>query len=90
MPRITAVIPARMASSRFPGKPLEPLLGRSMLEHVYRRTAACVSVDEVIVATCDEEIRQAAVDLWSASRDDLCRSRVRQRPRSGSGDRPRR
>ncbi|MGH7467771.1 MAG: 3-deoxy-manno-octulosonate cytidylyltransferase [Longimicrobiales bacterium] len=56
MAEIVAVIPARMNSSRFPGKPLAPLLGRSMLEHVVRRTAACSLLSEVIVATCDQEI----------------------------------
>jgi 3-deoxy-manno-octulosonate cytidylyltransferase (CMP-KDO synthetase) len=59
MTRILAVIPARMGSSRFPGKPLAPLLGRPMIEHVYRRTAACAIVNDVIVATCDEEIVRA-------------------------------
>ena len=59
--RIVAVIPARMGSSRFPGKPLAPLGGRTMLEHVYRGTAGCAQLDEVIVATCDAEIHDAAV-----------------------------
>ncbi len=54
-----AIIPARMGSSRFPGKPLAPILGRPMVEHVYRRTAMCKRLDGVYVATCDEEIRQA-------------------------------
>ena len=40
-PRVIAIIPARMGSSRFPGKPLTPILGLSMLEHVYRRVAMC-------------------------------------------------
>ncbi len=57
--RIVAGIPARMGSSRFPGKPLAPILGRPMIEHVYRRTALCQRLDQVFVATCDEEIRQA-------------------------------
>lgn len=57
MRRVVAVIPARMGSSRFPGKPLAPLLGRPMLEHVVRRAAACDMLDAVYVATCDEEIR---------------------------------
>lgn len=48
-----------MGSSRFPGKPLAPILGISMIEHVYHRTAMCGMVDEVFVATCDEEIRLA-------------------------------
>ncbi len=54
--KIVAMIPARMGSSRFPGKPLAPILGRSMLEHVYKRTALAASLSEVYVATCDEEI----------------------------------
>ena len=56
MTRIVAVIPARMGSTRFPGKPLAPLLGRSLVEHVYRRAALCARLDAVYVATCDEEI----------------------------------
>ena len=57
--RIVAGIPARMGSTRFPGKPLAPILGRSMIEHVYHRTALSTVLDSVFVATCDEEIRQA-------------------------------
>ena len=56
---IVAVIPARMGSSRFPGKPLAPILGSPMIEHVYHRTAQCKKLESVYVATCDEEIRQA-------------------------------
>ncbi|MBM4442290.1 MAG: 3-deoxy-manno-octulosonate cytidylyltransferase [Candidatus Rokubacteria bacterium] len=59
-PSAVAVIPARMGSSRFPGKPLAPLLGRPMIEHVYRRVAMSRAVRETYVATCDEEIRKAA------------------------------
>ena len=59
MTRVIVVIPARMGSTRFPGKPLAPLLGRPMLEHVFHRVAGCPAVEEVIVATCDEEIRLA-------------------------------
>ncbi|MGD8990755.1 MAG: 3-deoxy-manno-octulosonate cytidylyltransferase [Desulfobacterales bacterium] len=57
--KIVAVIPARMGSSRFPGKPLAPILGRPMIEHVYRRTMLCDSLTDVIVATCDTEIFQS-------------------------------
>ena len=57
--RIVAGLPARMGSSRFPGKPLAPILGLPMIEHVYRRTALCQKLDAVFVATCDEEIFQA-------------------------------
>lgn len=53
------MIPARMGSSRFPGKPLAPLLGRPMVEHVVRRASMCARLEAVYVATCDEEIRAA-------------------------------
>ncbi len=57
--KTVAIIPARMGSSRFPGKPLAPILGRPMIEHVYRRTNLCQALDDVIVATCDTEILEA-------------------------------
>jgi len=57
---IIAIIPARMGSSRFPGKPLARILGRPMIEHVFRRASMCVLLDSVYVATCDEEIRRVA------------------------------
>ena len=54
--KIVAVIPARMGSTRFPGKPLAAILDRPMIEHVYRRTAMCPVLDDVFVATCDQQI----------------------------------
>ena len=54
--KMIAVIPARMGSSRFPGKPLAPILGLPMIEHVYRRTSLCQELRDVFVATCDQEI----------------------------------
>ncbi|MBW2482474.1 MAG: 3-deoxy-manno-octulosonate cytidylyltransferase [Deltaproteobacteria bacterium] len=57
--KIVAVIPARMGSTRFPGKPLSLILGRPMIEHVCRRTAMCKVLDDVFVATCDQEIMDA-------------------------------
>lgn len=59
MTRIIAVIPARMGSSRFPGKPLAHILGRPMIEHVYWRAAMCEWLDGIYVATCDDDIRKA-------------------------------
>ncbi|WP_061243583.1 3-deoxy-manno-octulosonate cytidylyltransferase [Leptospira interrogans] len=53
-----AVLPARMASSRFPDKPLVKISGLEMIEHVRRRVEMSSSVDEVVVATCDEIIKQ--------------------------------
>ncbi len=58
-----AVIPARMDSSRFPGKPIAMLLGRTMLEHIYKRVTMSDSLDATYIATCDEEIRQVAQDF---------------------------
>lgn len=65
--RVIGVIPARMASTRLPGKPLATLLGRTMLEHVYRRSTACEDLDEVLIATCDEEICAAASTFGASS-----------------------
>src|ERR1051325_4120535 len=56
--RLVAIIPARMGSSRFPGKPLAQLLGRPMIEHVLRRAEMCTQLKAVYVATCDQEIRR--------------------------------
>lgn len=50
------IIPARMASSRFPGKPLAPIHGVPMLGHVYFRSRMSAALDEVYIATCDDEI----------------------------------
>lgn len=54
--KVAAVIPARMGSSRYPGKPLCDIHGMTMIEHVYRRTAMSDAVDETYIATPDEEI----------------------------------
>jgi 3-deoxy-manno-octulosonate cytidylyltransferase (CMP-KDO synthetase) len=51
-----AIIPARYASSRFPGKPLAEIAGRPMIEHVYRRALSAPSLSGVWVATDDERI----------------------------------
>ena len=56
--RVVAIIPARMASSRLPGKPLLEIAGLPMVEHVRRRALLCRRFAEVVVATCDREIAQ--------------------------------
>lgn len=60
MTRTLCVVPARMASSRFPGKPLKPLLGLPLVLHVYERCRLCSAIDRIVVATCDDEIRVAS------------------------------
>ena len=54
--KILALIPARMGSSRFPGKPMAPILGKPMIGHVYERVAKSPLLDVTAVATCDQEI----------------------------------
>ena len=59
MTKTVCVIPARMGSSRFPGKPLAKLLGLPLVLHVWNRCRICREFEMVAVATCDEEIRNA-------------------------------
>ena len=54
---VTVVIPARYGSSRFPGKPLVELLGKPMIQHVYEQAQACRTVDDVLVAAVDGELK---------------------------------
>jgi 3-deoxy-manno-octulosonate cytidylyltransferase (CMP-KDO synthetase) len=56
--KIIGVIPARMAASRFPGKPLHPIRGRPMVEHVYLRAKMYRGWDNLVLATCDHEIEE--------------------------------
>jgi 3-deoxy-manno-octulosonate cytidylyltransferase (CMP-KDO synthetase) len=61
--RTIGVIPARMGSSRFPGKPLAPINGIPMLGHVYFRCRMNPRLDAVYIATCDDEIRRYAHEI---------------------------
>jgi 3-deoxy-manno-octulosonate cytidylyltransferase (CMP-KDO synthetase) len=58
--KIFGIIPVRMAASRFPGKPLHPIVGRPMLEHVYLRARMYGGWNRLVLATCDDEIAQFA------------------------------
>lgn len=60
---VLAVIPARYASTRFPGKPLADMKGLSMIQRVHQRVAQCPQIDQVVVATDDERIRQHVADF---------------------------
>ena len=64
MTEFVVVIPSRFASERLPGKPLRPIAGKPMLQHVYERGTESGAV-EVIIATDDERIADAA-NLFSA------------------------
>src|SRR3954469_2430709 len=55
-PHIIGIIPARMGSSRFPGKPMSRIAGVPMIGHCYFRAAMSKTLDDVFVATCDEEM----------------------------------
>ncbi|HKY31183.1 MAG TPA: 3-deoxy-manno-octulosonate cytidylyltransferase [Candidatus Polarisedimenticolia bacterium] len=61
MARALGIIPARYASSRFPGKPLASLSGKPLLQHVYERAARARLLAEVWVATDDPRIRDLTV-----------------------------
>ena len=54
-----AVIPARYASTRMPGKPLADVLGKPMIYWVYKAARACPKLDDVLIATDDERIADA-------------------------------
>ena len=58
--KIFGVVPARMGSSRFYGKPLHPICGRPMIEHVFERAKLFKHWDDLCLATCDDEIADFA------------------------------
>lgn len=79
--KIAAVIPARMSSTRFPGKPMSLIAGLPMIEHVRLRTKMNRSLSEVVVATCDEEIKKAVEAgggkaVMTSDRHERCTDRV--------------
>ena len=57
---IIAIIPARMGSSRFPGKPLADIHGIPMVGHVTIRTAMCKELSSTWIATCDQVVMDYA------------------------------
>jgi 3-deoxy-manno-octulosonate cytidylyltransferase (CMP-KDO synthetase) len=58
-PEAIAVIPARYASSRLPGKPLAQIAGKPLIQHVVERTGQAQSLSRVLVATDDQRIKKA-------------------------------
>jgi 3-deoxy-manno-octulosonate cytidylyltransferase (CMP-KDO synthetase) len=86
-----AIIPARMASTRFPGKPLADILGLPMIEHVRRRVDLCPEIDKTIVATCDEDIFNLIKDcggevVMTSAIHERCTDRVTEAMQSLDAD----
>src|SRR2546421_12026416 len=65
MSKAVGIIPARWASTRFPGKPLHLIAGKPLLRHVWERCRRAESLDSIIIATDDMRIANAAFD-WGA------------------------
>lgn len=81
--RVVAVIPARMESSRFPGKPIAKILDLPMIEHVRRRVLLSDAIDDVYVATCNQEILEVVEGnggnaLMTANTHERCTDRVEE------------
>ena len=57
------LIPARWASTRFPGKPLHLIAGKPLVQHVWERCQECSHLDRIVVATDDQRIYDAAVNF---------------------------
>lgn len=79
--KVVGVIPARMGSSRFPGKPLAKIHGKTMIEHVFQRSRMSKSLDELYVATCDKEIaeeveRFGGKSIMTSACHERCTDRV--------------
>src|SRR5215212_555388 len=65
MSKTAGIIPARWGSTRFPGKALHPIAGRPLLRRVWERCRRAKKLDELIIATDDFRIAEAAFD-WGA------------------------
>ncbi len=63
MSQATIIIPARWASTRFPGKPLHLLAGKPLIQHVWERCRKVQGVNRIIIATDDTRILEAAFDF---------------------------
>ena len=60
MKKIIVMIPARMASTRYPGKPIIDICGMTMIEHVWQRVKLNNRISGAYIVTCDAEIKEAA------------------------------
>lgn len=64
---VISIIPARMNSSRFPGKPMKKILGIPMIGHCFYRSNLCKNINNTYVATCDEEIHKYILSIGGKS-----------------------
>lgn len=83
MSKPICIIPARMGSSRFPGKPIKPMLGLALILHIYERCRLYPGFSHVAVATCDAEIYDAVVAhggeaIMTADSHERCTDRVQE------------
>ena len=91
MARIVGIIPARWGSTRFPGKPLHPIAGKPLLQHVWDQCRRAKTLDSVIIATDDLRIAEAAFAWGAEVALTNPQSRQRDRPhRGGRGETARR
>ena len=75
------IIPARMNSSRFPGKPLIDIMGIPMVIHVWLRSKLSKNINEVYIATCDNEIKRVAKKygarvIMTSKKHKMCMERI--------------
>ncbi len=89
--KIIVVIPARMASTRFPGKPLANIMGLPMIEHVRRRALLAKGMEQVVIATCDQEImnfveQQKGIAVMTSKDHERSSERVAEAMKSLRGD----
>lgn len=79
--KIIAMIPARMGSTRFPGKPIIDICGLTMIEHVWQRVKMCSRITAQYLVTCDEDIRTIAEGfganvIMTSDKHQRCTDRV--------------
>src|SRR5438067_1182657 len=91
MKKIVAVIPARMESTRFPGKPLAKICGHTMIEHLLRRAQLSKTLTDVVVATCNREIvdeveRAGGRAIMTANTHERCTDRTEEAAEKVGGD----
>lgn len=84
--KIVGFVPARMAASRFPGKPLHPILERPMIEHVFRRAERFKGWDGLYLATCDDPIADFGAKrgwpvIMTSSKHTRCLDRIAEAAR---------